>query len=112
MEQKDRYSKKEFEKRILEYKMVAQQDENSINEDKRKKIERMTYLKKFTEENKQVNFIFTLLDLKPVCKCMFYLKQKSMEERWMNGYLLKRHEWQQESQLLEQDPINWSKTLK
>ncbi len=43
---------------------------------------------------------------------MFNLKQKSMEERWMNGYLLKRHEWQQESQLLEQDPINWSKTLK
>ena len=60
MDQKDRYSKKEFEKRILEYKMVAQQDENSINEDKRKKIERMTYLKKFTEENKQVNFIFNL----------------------------------------------------
>ena len=61
MEQKDRYSKKEFEKRILEYKMVAQQDENSINEDKRKKIERMTYLKKFTEENKQVNFLFCIL---------------------------------------------------
>ena len=58
MEQKDRYSKKEFEKRILEYKMVAQQDENSINEDKRKKFERFNYLKKFTEENKQVLFSF------------------------------------------------------
>lgn len=35
-----------------------------------------------------------------------------MEDRWMHNYLLKRHEWQQESQLLEQDPVNWSKTLK
>ena len=70
MEQKDRYSKKEFEKRILEYKMVAQQDENSINEDKRKKIERMTYLKKFTEENKQVHFFLNFLNLKHVCKCL------------------------------------------
>ena len=58
MEQKDRYSKKEFDKKILEYKMVAQQDENAINEDKRKKIDRMTYLKKFTEENKQVRASF------------------------------------------------------
>ena len=62
MEQKDRYSKKEFEKRILEYKMVAQQDENSINEDKRKKFERFNYLKKFTEENKQVLFSFYILN--------------------------------------------------
>ena len=62
MEQKDRYSKKEFEKKILEYKMVAQQDENAINEDKRKKFDRMTYLKKFTEENKQVKLIVDVLD--------------------------------------------------
>jgi hypothetical protein len=35
-----------------------------------------------------------------------------MEDRWMNEYLLKRNEWQQESILLQQDPINWSKTLR
>ena len=35
-----------------------------------------------------------------------------MEDRWMHKYLLKKHEWQYESQLLGQDPINWSKTLK
>jgi hypothetical protein len=35
-----------------------------------------------------------------------------MQDRWMNDYVAKRNEWHQESQLLEQDPINWSKTLK
>ena len=75
MEQKDRYTKKEFEKRILEYKMVAQQDENSINEDKRKKVERMTYLKKFTEENKQVE-ILVLFDSSYSCIFIqFYYSQ-------------------------------------
>jgi len=29
-----------------------------------------------------------------------------MQDRWMNDYVAKRNEWHQESQLLEQDPIN------
>ena len=54
MDQRDRSVKKEFDQKILEYKMVALQDEMSIQEDKRKRIEKFNYLKKFTNENKQV----------------------------------------------------------
>ena len=54
MDQRDRSVKKEFDNKILEYKMVALQDEMSIQEDKRKRIEKFNYLKKFTNENKQV----------------------------------------------------------
>ena len=35
-----------------------------------------------------------------------------MEDKWMHDYLLKRHDWQEENNLLKLDPINWSKTLR
>jgi hypothetical protein len=37
---------------------------------------------------------------------------KLMEDRWMNEYYFKRDEWNKERELLNDDPINWSKTLK
>lgn len=35
-----------------------------------------------------------------------------MEERWMSEYLLKRDDWNKERHLLDERPVNWSKTLK
>ena len=54
MEQKEVLNKKEYEKRILEYKFVALQDENCINEDKQKRQERFKFLSTFRDDNKQV----------------------------------------------------------
>lgn len=89
IDQKGRLIKDEFENNQLEVKYIMEQDQNVVNEDKRKRIEKLKFLTTFRNENKQL-----------------------MQDRWMNDYLVKRNEWQQESQLLEQDPINWSKTLK
>ncbi|RNA23799.1 methyl- -binding domain 4-like [Brachionus plicatilis] len=89
IEQKDRQMKKDFEDKILEFKIVSELDQQFKNDDKTKKIEKAKYLMGYRDENKQL-----------------------MEDRWMHNYLLKRHEWQQESQLLDQDPVNWSKTLR
>lgn len=89
IDQKGRLIKNEFENSQLEVKYVIEQDKNVLNEDKRKRIEKLKFLTNYRNENKQL-----------------------MQDRWMNEYIAKRHEWQQESQLLEQDPINWSKTLK
>jgi hypothetical protein len=35
-----------------------------------------------------------------------------MEDRWMSEYNLKRNEWINEKQILSDDPVNWSKTLR
>lgn len=35
-----------------------------------------------------------------------------MEDRWMSDYNLKRSEWINEKQILNDDPVNWSKTLR
>lgn len=63
IEQKDRVVKKILDEKILEYKLVAEQDLNSINEDKRKKVEKLKYLNTFRDENKQVTdlvFFFSI----------------------------------------------------
>lgn len=89
MDQKSRLIKHEFENSQLEVKYVIEQDKDILSEEKRKRIEKLKFLTTYRNENKQL-----------------------MQDRWMNEYIHKRNEWQQESQLLEQDPINWSKTLK
>jgi len=89
MEHKEVTNKKEYDKKLQEFKMVSRQDANQINEDRQKRADKLKFLSEFRDENKQL-----------------------MEDRWMNNYMHKKNEWQQESQLLEQDPVNWSKTLK
>lgn len=89
MDQKGRLIKHEFENNQLEVKYVIEQDKDILSEEKRKRIEKLRFLTTYRNENKQL-----------------------MQDRWMNEYIQKRNEWQQESTLLEQDPVNWSKTLK
>lgn len=89
IDQKGRLIKHEFENNKLEVKYTIEQDQHILNEDKRKRIDKLKALTNYRNENKQL-----------------------MQDRWMNEYISKRVEWQQDSQLLGQDPINWSKTLK
>jgi hypothetical protein len=42
--------------KILEYQYVSQQDSKTINEEKKKKIERFKYLNNYVKENKQVRY--------------------------------------------------------
>jgi len=89
IDQKGRLIKHEFENNLLENKYAIEQDKDIVSEEKRKRVEKLRFLTTYRNENKQL-----------------------MQDRWMNDYISKRNEWQHESQLLEQDPINWSKTLK
>lgn len=89
IDQRGRLIKNEFENNKLEVKYIIEQDKSILEEEKSKRVEKLKFLTTYRNENKQL-----------------------MQDRWMNDYVAKRNEWQQESQLLEQDPINWSKTLK
>ena len=57
IEQKDKQLKKEMDDKILEYQYVSQQDMKSINEDKKKKVEKFKYLNNYVKENKQVCYL-------------------------------------------------------
>lgn len=56
MSQKDELLKKIFENKSLEYKFFVEQDKNAVEADKKKKAEKLEYLKTFRDENKQVEF--------------------------------------------------------
>jgi len=57
IDQKDKQIKKEMDDKILEYQYVSQQDMKTINEDKKKKIEKFKYLNNYVKENKQVSSV-------------------------------------------------------
>lgn len=52
--QKDELLKKLFATKSLEYKYFMEKDKCAIEEDNRKRNERVEYLKTFRDENKQV----------------------------------------------------------
>lgn len=54
MSQKDELLKKMYENKSLEYKFLVEQDKNAVEADKKKKAEKLEYLKTFRDENKQV----------------------------------------------------------
>ena len=54
IDQKGRLIKSEFENNQLEVKYVMEQDQNIVNEEKRKRIEKLKFLTTYRNENKQV----------------------------------------------------------
>jgi hypothetical protein len=58
MEQKEASYKREQEKKILEYKFVALQDANCLNEDRQKRLDKLKFLSSFRDDNKQVLLVF------------------------------------------------------
>ena len=55
IEQKDRQLKKEFDDKILEFKIVSELDQQYKNEDRNKRVEKSKYLMGYRDENKQVS---------------------------------------------------------
>jgi len=63
IDQRGRLIKNEFENSKLEVKYVIEQDKNILDEDNRKRIEKLKFLTTYRNENKQVfslNFILLL----------------------------------------------------
>ena len=54
IEQKDRFSKEDFERKSLESKFVKEQDDQWRSEDLKKRNEKFKFLQKYRDENKQV----------------------------------------------------------
>jgi len=70
IDQRGRLIKNEFENSKLEVKYVIEQDKNILDEDNRKRIEKLKFLTTYRNENKQVfslNFIQLLFSLMVLC---------------------------------------------
>lgn len=110
MEQKLLNSKKDFLDKCAESKIILIKDKEIVEGDKQKKAEKSKMLNQYSITNKQVLASLLYLFSFSITRNLIILKL--MEDRWMGDYFLKRDEWTKERELLNQTPINWSKTLK
>lgn len=89
MEDKLRNNQQEFVDRCEESKMLEEQNKTALHKERELRDDKVKYLSQFSVENKKI-----------------------MEDKWMNNYFLKRDDWQKERRILNESPINWSKTLR